>query len=105
MKTPSERFCEPARPAPEPPLELGSLDQDRSGGDWVARTVSSNGTLSVSNQVFSVGKPRAGLLVDIHVREDLLEVWHGTELLKVVLRASKGVVRKKKAEPHRRRTH
>jgi hypothetical protein len=102
---PSVRFAAPQRAEPEVPLTLEALDQDRSGDDWVARTVSKNGTLSVSNQVFSVGKPRAGLLVDVRVREDLLEVWHGMELLKTVLRTSKGVVRKKKAEPHRRRTH
>jgi hypothetical protein len=105
MAPPAVRFAEPSRPSPAPPLSLTSLDQDRSGDDWVARTVSKNGTLSVSNQVFSVGKPRAGLLVDVRVRDDLLEVWHGMELLKTVLRSSKGVVRKKKAEPHRRRTH
>ena len=39
------------------------------------RTVSVNGTISVSNQVFSVGKQRAGAIVDVRVLEELLEVW------------------------------
>jgi hypothetical protein len=39
--------------------------------------------------------------VDIHVTDTLLEVWLGPELLKTVLRQSKGVVRKKRNEQHR----
>ena len=61
-------------------------------------TVSVVGTISVSNQVFSLGKHRAGHIIDVHVREHLLEAWDGPELVKTVLRESTGEVRKKKAE-------
>jgi len=48
-------------------------------------------------QNFSVGKHRAGRTVDVHVRENVHEVWDGAELVKGVLRTSKGAVRKKGA--------
>jgi hypothetical protein len=54
----------------------------------------------VSNQVVSVGRHRSGEIVDVHVREQLLDVWIGNELVKTVLRSSIGEVRKKKAERH-----
>ena len=76
------------------------LHEDRSGDDWVSRTVSLNGTISVANQVFSVGKHRSGTMVDIHIPEKMLEAWDGNELLKAVLRQTKGVIRKKHAEQH-----
>jgi len=99
MATPSERFGSPApSSAPELPLDRRMLDEDRSGEDWVARVVSVNGTISVSNQVFSVGKHRGGHVIDVHVRGELLEAWDGPELVKTVLRSSSGEVRKKKAE-------
>jgi transposase InsO family protein len=100
MATPSERFFANRDESPRPPLDTRVYDEDRSGDDWVARTVSINGTISVSNQVFSVGKHRGGHVIDVRVREELLEAWDGAELLKTVLRTSKGVVRKKKAEYH-----
>jgi transposase InsO family protein len=100
MATPAERFCAGPATAPTPPLDLGAMDPDRSGDDWVSRTVSVNGTISVSHQVFSVGKHRGGAIIDVRVREELLEAWDGMELVKTVLRTSKGVVRKKKAEYH-----
>jgi hypothetical protein len=85
------------------PLDTSALHQDRSGDDWVARTVSVNGTICVSSQVFSVGKHRGGHIIDVRVREQTLQAWDGAELLKTVLRTSKGVVRKKKAEYHQMR--
>ena len=99
MATPSERFGA-QRAAVAPALDRSALDADRSGDDWISRTVSSNGTIVVSNQEFSVGKHRGGRIVDVRVREELLEVWDGAELVKSVLRTSKGVVRKKRAEYH-----
>ena len=54
----------------------------------------------MSNQVVSVGRHRSGEIVDVHVREHLLDVWIGNELVKTVLRSSIGEVRKKKAERH-----
>jgi transposase InsO family protein len=98
MATPADRFLTRAALGPEPALDLRSFHQDRSGDDWVSRTVSLNGTISVSNQVFSVGKHRGGATIDVHVTAGLLEAWDGMELLKTVLRTSEGVVRKKRAE-------
>lgn len=100
MAAPVTRFItEPDGPT-GPPLDTTSLDQDRSSDDWISRVVSVNGTISVSHQVFSVGKHRGGRTIDVHVTEDLLEAWDGMELLRTLLRTSKGVVRKKHAEHH-----
>jgi hypothetical protein len=102
MATPAQRFeAMVERCEPELAPDLRVVTEDRSAEGWVSRTVSVNGTISVSNQVFSVGKQRAGHLVDVRVLEELLEVWHGPELLKNVLRTTQGEVRKKRAEPHR----
>jgi Integrase core domain len=101
MATPAERFLVGQdRAAPEVALDLRVINDDRSGDDWINRTVSVNGTVSVSNQVFSVGKQRGGIVVDVRVRETLLEVWSGNELIKTVLRTTKGEVRKKRSEVH-----
>lgn len=100
MATPAERFnTRPDQPA-GPPLDTTALTQDRSGDDWVSRTVSVNGTISVSNQVFSGGKHRSGRTIDVRVTADLLEAWDRMELLKTILRTSKGEIRKKRAETH-----
>ena len=80
--------------------DLRALAPDRTGDDWISRTVSLNGTISVANQVFSVGKHRSERIIDVRVTEKLLEAWDGMELLKTVLRTSKGVIRKKRAEVH-----
>ena len=98
MATPAERFATPRRQGPELPLDLGALADDRTGDDWVTRRVSVNGTVSVAWQVFSVGKHRGGEIVDVHVHDELLEVWSGNDLLKTVLRTTKGGIRKKRAE-------
>jgi transposase InsO family protein len=99
MQTPSSRFsARRASPIPERVADLQALREDRTGDDWVARRVSANGTISVSNQVISVGKRHAGALVDVRVLEKLFEVWEGAELRKTVLRESRGEVRKKRAE-------
>jgi transposase InsO family protein len=100
MATPAERFVRPSSPLPDLPLDRRALDRDRTGDDWVSRTVSVNGTISIANQVFSVGKHRGGKTIDVRVTEQLLEAWDGMELLKTVLRTSKGVIRKKRAEVH-----
>jgi transposase InsO family protein len=99
MATPLERFSRRS-PAAAPALDLTVLQPDRSGDDWVSRTVSLNGTISVANQVFSVGKHRSGTIVDIRITDQVLETWDGNELLKAVLRQTKGVIRKKRAEVH-----
>ena len=102
MVTPADRFYERRDDIPTPAIDLKALD-DRSGDDWVARTISVNGIISISNQVFSCGKQRSGHLVDVHVLDTLLQVWDGNELIKTVPRTTKGEVRKKRAEPHRKR--
>jgi transposase InsO family protein len=101
MATPAERFSARTEDSvPQLAPDLRVLSDDRSSEDWVCRTVTVNGVISVSNQNFSVGKHRAGTVVDVHVLENFLEVWDGAELVKSVLRTSKGVVRKKRAETH-----
>jgi transposase InsO family protein len=101
MTTPAARFsADKDRAVPDLAADLRVITDDRSGDDWVNRTVSVNGTVSVSNQVFSVGKQRGGAIVDIRVLENLLEIWDGNELIKSVLRTTKGEVRKKKSEVH-----
>ncbi len=102
MATAVQRFeARAERCEPELAPDLRVVTEDRSEEGWVSRTVSVNGTISVSNQVFSVGKQRAGHLVDVRVFEELLEVWDGPDLLKNVLRMTRGEVREKRAEPHR----
>jgi hypothetical protein len=44
--------------------------------------------------VLSAGKHRSVEIVDVRVTKKLLEVWSGNGLIKMVLRTSKGVVRK-----------
>jgi transposase InsO family protein len=95
MMIPVQRFTAPkvgTRPADD-----GALHQDRSGSDWIARRVAPHGVVCVAWQQISVGKHRAGHDVDIHVQDEMLQIWDGEELLKSVLRAKKGVIRKKKA--------
>ena len=101
MATPQERF---SRRTLTTNLSLdASVAMNRSGDDWLTRTVASNGVIAVSGQVFSAGKHRAGHVVDVKVTESTLEVWDGNEFLKAVLRTTKGVVRKKRAQhpPHK----
>lgn len=105
MLTPAERFYSRPDPAvPDLAPDIRALNEDRSGDEWVSRVVSVNGVVTVSSQAFSVGRHRAGEVVDIHVLETMLQAWSGNDLLKTVLRTSAGEVRKKKAErqPKRR---
>jgi transposase InsO family protein len=101
MATPTTRFYDRRENVPTPPLDLKALD-NRSGDDWVCRTISINGIISISNQVVNCSKQRSGHLVDVHVLDTLLQVWDKNELIKTVPRTTKGEIRKKKAEPHRK---
>jgi len=89
MKTPLEAFTAsqvafvPVKSGPEP------VFQDRGGDEWVTRKVSSAGVVTVSWQQISVGKHRGGRKVDIHVTNELLQIWDGSDLLKTVLKADK----------------
>ncbi|HEV3132532.1 MAG TPA: IS481 family transposase [Acidimicrobiales bacterium] len=99
MATPAERFLIDHSPtAPEVALDRRAVTDERTGDDWVTRKVASTGVISLAWQVFSVGKHRAGELVDVRVTDDLLEVWSGNELIKTQLRTTKGGVRKKRAQ-------
>jgi transposase InsO family protein len=101
MATPAERFyARRDETAPELPLDLRAVSDERSGEDWISRTVTVNGVISVSAQAFSVGKHRCGHIVDVHVLERFYEVWDGPELVKTVLRETTKEVRKKRAEKH-----
>lgn len=103
MATPAERFYAARASTPAPALDLRTLNEDRGGDDWVSRTVSINGVISISNQMFSVGKQRSGHLVDVRVLPTLYQVWDGAELIKSIPRTNTKEVRKKRAEPHRKR--
>ena len=99
MSTPAERFfAERDRTAPDLDPHLVALSDARSPDEWVTRKVSVNGVIAVAWQQISVGRHREGRRVDVHVLEEILEVWDGNELLKTVKRTSKGVVRKKRAQ-------
>jgi transposase InsO family protein len=103
MATPAERFnaghdTSQGHRSPDD----SALAPDRTSEDWVARKVNSCGTISVSCQVFSVGKHRVGRAVDVHVTDDLLQVWDGPDLLKTIARTTRGEVRKKRAAGGRR---
>ena len=98
MATPASRFLTRSDRA-EP--DLGALAQDRSGDSWVSRLVASNGVVSVAWQQISVGVHHAGHRIDVHVADQVLQLWDGPELLKTVQRTSRGEVRKKKAQRQR----
>jgi hypothetical protein len=57
---------------------------DRTGEQWVARTVGGNGVVCVSWQQVSVGKHYAGLALRRSRHRRLLQFWVGDQLLKTV---------------------
>jgi transposase InsO family protein len=71
---------------------------ERNGEQWVCRRVASNGIVSVGYQQVSVGKHYGGSACDVLVTDGLLQFWVGNELLKTVIRTSKGDVRKLHAD-------
>jgi transposase InsO family protein len=95
--TPAERFATRSADG-GPALDLTALAERRTGEDWISRRVASNGVIAVACQQFSVGKHHSGEVVDVHVSDRLLEVWAGNELIKNLVRASGGEIRKKRAE-------
>ncbi|MFN2582956.1 MAG: IS481 family transposase [Candidatus Dormibacteria bacterium] len=89
--TPAARFhaSAPARgPRPIP---------DRTGEQWVTRTVSRCGVVCVGYQQVSVGKHHGGSPCNVLVTDGLLQFWVGNELLKTVARSSRGEIRNKNA--------
>jgi transposase InsO family protein len=71
---------------------------ERNGEQWVCRRVARNGIVSVGYQQVSVGKNFGGSACDVLVTDGLLQFWVGNELLKTVVRTSKGDVRKLHAD-------
>ena len=94
MVPPIERFSQ--RIEPSRPMRT-NIGEDRTGGDWVARRAGANGVISVSWQQICLGKAAAGVSVDVHVTDRVIQVWDGNQLLKTVARESSGEVRKKRA--------
>jgi transposase InsO family protein len=70
---------------------------ERSGDQWVTRTVASNGVVTVGYQQVSVGKNYSGSACNVLVTDRVLQFWVGNELLKTVARSSQGEIRKKRA--------
>ncbi len=95
-RAPVERFTS-APPDPGPPLNLDAVNPSRHGDDWVHRRVAANDIVCVGWQQVSVGKHRHGEIVDVHVTDRLLESWSGQDLIRTVVRESKGDIRKKRA--------
>jgi hypothetical protein len=73
-------------------------EPERNGDYWVSRKVTSNGIVCVGYQKVNVGQRNAGSACDILVKDGLLQLWVGSQLVKTEVRATKGVIRKKNAE-------
>jgi len=98
MQTPAARFAASLASVVPVTVDASALEQQRNGNDWITRTVSAVGVVCVAWQQISVGKHRAGARVDIHVTDELLQIWDGADLLKTVVRAEPGKeIRVKKA--------
>ena len=97
--TPASRFQFQAAPTrgPRPP--------QRSGDQWVTRSVGGNGVVCVGWQQVSVGKNYSGSRCDVLVTDGVLQFWVGNQLLKTVARTSSGEVRNKRAHGTGRRRH
>ena len=93
--TPASRFEVAERSARSPAMRA-----ERSGEQWVCRTVAANGLVSVDWQQVSVGKHFGGSPCDVLVGESTLQFWVGSALLKTVARRRARPVRKKNAERH-----
>jgi hypothetical protein len=99
--TPAEKFQLERAETLVPP-ELGAARRDRTGAAWVSRRVAANGVISVAWQQICFGAHHSGESVDVHVTDQLLQIWHRSELIKTVARTQPGKeVRKKKASIRR----
>lgn len=78
-------------------LDLSVLRAHRQDEDWVSRRAAANGVVCVNYQQVSVGKHRAGEVIDVRVTDRLLELWSGNELITTAARTSEGSVRKRRA--------
>lgn len=93
--TPASRFQVAAARPPAP---------ERTGDQWVARSVSRSGVVCVGYQQVSVGKNYSGSACNVLVTDKVLQFWVGNELLKTVARTTTGEIRKKRAGGTARRT-
>jgi transposase InsO family protein len=90
--TPASRFHATGGPTRGP-----RPSPDRTGEQWVTRTVSRCGVVCVGYQQVSVGKHYGGSPCNVLVTEKLLQFWVGNELLKTVARTGRGEIRNKNA--------
>ena len=97
--TPQSRFQDRAD-QPRDPLPTRP---ERNGEQRVCRRVASNGVVSIHYQQVSVGQHFGGSACNVMVTDGLLQFWVGNQLLKTVVRTSKGDVRKLHAEGTRRK--
>lgn len=93
--TPASRFQTSTVRPPAP---------ERTGEQWVTRSVARNGVVCVGWQQVSVGKNYAGSACNVLVTDSVLQFWVGNELLKTVARTTTGEIRKKRAAGTARRT-
>ena len=102
MVPPIERFTHRTSPARAP---AATASAERTGDDWIGRRAGANGVISVSWQQICLGKAAAGHQVDVHVSDQVLQVWDGNQLLKTVPRTSRGEVRKNEPRPRAPRSN
>jgi hypothetical protein len=94
--TPASRFYAEENAAPRVPAQR--RPDERTGEQWVARKVASNGVVCVNWQQVSVGKHYSGERCDVLATDTVLQFWVGDRLLKTVPRQNSGPIRKKHAE-------
>jgi hypothetical protein len=94
MATPASRFDTPEAGRQADPSAIGT---ERSGDEWISRTIAANGVISVAWQQISCGKHRGGRRIDIHLQGPVMQIFDGEELIKTVLRTDQREVRKKHA--------
>jgi hypothetical protein len=80
MATPAERFR--LAPVSKDGVSVPVDAAEDHPGQWVLRRVASNGVVSVDNQMFSVGNPYKGQLVDVFVDDTTIQVWSRNHLIK-----------------------
>ena len=98
-QTPASRFY--AGVDGKPPssrMPVQRQPDERTGEQWVARKVATNGVVCVGWQQVSVGKHHSGERCDVLATDSLLQFWVGDQLLKTVARTSNGPVRNKRAQ-------
>lgn len=96
MATPADRFRLTPLSADAASIPVDTAED--LPGQWILRRVASNGTVSVDNQLFSVGNAYKAELVDVFVDDSVIQVWSKNHLIKTVARTRTGLVRKVRAD-------